>query len=802
MLVGTSWAGRAIRQHFRSRRLCVWAGLLSALALYLATLPLFSVLGFELAFAMALAGSIAAADLGAAAVRRLRATEAPALVKAVSPARLVAELTARAALAHVAALAPPLAILSLNGFRVQNCDWWFGLMAYALMPVVSVVIATGLGVACGFITGTRRVIGWLAPYLVILGFAVHSVWRFYAAPPVFSYNPLVGYFPGNLYDENIDFSAAFYWARLYQLMWLCALLAAVAVFVDVPDCAARAGRRPRGQRTKLGAAAIGFATIAFGLWWHSGSLGFNVNTADIAEALGGRHETEHFIIIYPRGGDIERDIELLAEDHEFRLAQLERTFGLELPGKIRSLYFRSADQKFRWIGARGVYMAKPWRKEIYIHHQSFPHQVLRHEIAHVIAGQFGDPLFHVSVQPFLGMPVLFNVGLIEGIAVASDWPDHFTKELTPHQSVKALAELGMLPPIENLMSVGFFSFSPAQSYTVAGSFLRYLYDEHGGVGPLSTLYRTGGDFFRAYGRPFTDLAVRWLRMIERIELPEGAAEVVRERFRHRSIFRKVCPHAIARKRQIVSQLERAGRTREAIRVARSICSDSPGEPRYQIQLADLLSRSGEPDKAAAIYDAIAAEENTVSSSLRAQALLRRIDQAARDGDFETANVLLDRAAKLPVNDSLLRNIETRRSVAKTTWPAAAELRSFFWGDATDALALIEIAEAAIAAEPDSGLAHYLRGRHLISEAQHLQAVVELSVALDFGLPHPLLVRECARLLAEIGYRTEAYDQVERAAQILQKPGQPRVIQLYGADWIERLEFRRTGILGPASLTSI
>jgi tetratricopeptide (TPR) repeat protein len=394
--------------------------------------------------------------------------------------------------------------------------------------------------------------------------------------------------------------------------------------------------------------------------------------------------------------------------------------------------------------------------------------------------------------------LLFNVGLIEGIAVASDWPDHFTRTLTPHQSVKALAQLGMLPPVENLMSTGFFSFSAARSYTVAGSFVRYLYDEHGGAAPLARLYRTGGDFAEAYGRPFNDLAVSWLRMIQRTELPEGAAEVVQERFRHRSIFRRVCPHAIARKRERVRDLEGAGDDVGAIRVARSICTDAPGEPRHQIRLADLLSRAGQPDEAAEIYEQIASEEETVTSTLRAEALLRRIDQAGRGGDFETARALLDRAAALPVQDSLLRNIETRRWVAATTWPSGDKLREFFWSGAADTLALIDIAQAAIDAEPDSGLAHYLKGRHQIGSSELESAAAALSQALELGLPHPLLRREAARLLAETAFRTGDLAAVEAAAQILQEPGQPTVMQLYGADWLERVHFRNTGTLPPAS----
>src|SRR5690606_1785323 len=101
-------------------------------------------------------------------------------------------------------------------------------------------------------------------------------------------------------------------------------------------------------------------------------------------------------------------------------------------------------------------------------HAPYPHPVLRHELAHVVAGGFGDPIFGVSARGPLGLPLWFNVGLLEGIAVAADWPGRRGEGLTPHEAVRAMQELGFEPPIERLLSTGFFAFSSARSYPVAG----------------------------------------------------------------------------------------------------------------------------------------------------------------------------------------------------------------------------------------------------------------------------------------------------------------------------------------------
>ena len=43
-------------------------------------------------------------------------------------------------------------------------------------------------------------------------------------------------------------------------------------------------------------------------------------------ALGGRRETEHFVIHYANREEIEEDVDLIAGDHELRYAQVARAF--------------------------------------------------------------------------------------------------------------------------------------------------------------------------------------------------------------------------------------------------------------------------------------------------------------------------------------------------------------------------------------------------------------------------------------------------------------------------------------------
>jgi hypothetical protein len=787
----------AARTHLRSLRVKIWAGLLALLALWCAFLPLVGVLGYTFAFVMAVVASVAAADLAAALARRSRAVEPQRLDHATGPGRLVAELFGRAALVNLALLAAPFFLLTLNALRVRNCDYGFGLQAYFGLTILSALAGTAVGIATETLAGRRRILANALPYAAIVAWWLHAVWRFYAAPPVFVYNAFGGFFPGNLYDENLSLTGAFWWSRAYQTLVAVSVLAVVAMLLDTPSVTIRwlRERRPIGVRRRPTAIAAAAAATAALVWFDSGDLGFDVDAGDIQHALGGRRDTEHFVIYYPTGGDIEKDIDLIADDHELRYLQAVRAFDL-VPGgdPITSYYFESPEQKRRWFGAERVHMAKPWAREIFVNHDSFPHNVLRHEIAHVVAGAFGDDTFGVSVKTVLGVPALFSVGLIEGAAVAADWPGH-RSELTPHQAVRALRELDYEPPVEELFSTGFFQFSSSRSYTTAGSFVYFLLTEYGAP-RFRALYRSGGDFRAAYGRGLGELAAEWRAAIDATILPPGTAEAVRERFRRRAVFERPCPHAIARKRRRIAEHAVRGEREDAIELSREVCRDSPGEPRYRLDLAQLLLAAERLGDARAEYAEIAANDNW-STSIRAEAMLRLSDLAGREDDVSTALAHLDAAAALPLDHDTLRQIVARREAAVHAGPAGPHLRAYFWRHPIDSTfdAAVGVARAGEAArlEPELALPRYLIGLQLYNKRAWEDAVLHLRQVLDMPA-HPLIARRNAAVLAIAAYRTGDYDTVLRAAAVLEQPEQPEMVRFSGADWRERVAWKRTGYL--------
>jgi hypothetical protein len=779
----TAVARAARRAVGRGWRLRIWLAITTLGGLGLAMLPLFGVLGYELALAVAVVGSLAGLDLGAAlgrAARRLPPGDGR------SASRVALALAGSGALLGLLVVVPPALIAAGNGLRVPTCDWLFGLQAYALMPVASAALGGALGALIGVVGGPRRIAAAL-PFLVWLAIAAAGLARFLGGPAVFTYTPLVGYFPGNLYDENIRLGAPLLWARLEQLLTIGALIAAVAAVLDGTTLRLRPARRPAAW---LVLAGLGAGAIALRL--QGGGLGYAIDAEDIQAALAGRRETEHFVIHYARRPAIEADIDLIAGDHELRYAQVVRALGVARPraGKIHSYYFADRDQKARWMGARDVEMAKPWRREIYLTHQAFPHRSLRHEIAHVIAGEFGDPWFSVAARRVLGLPLLINPGLIEGIAVAADWPAGGGRGLTPHQQVRAMQELGVEPAVGDVFSLRFLSLASARGYTAAGSFMRFLLDQHGAA-RLQALYGSGGDFAAAYGQPLSALVAAWRQHIATVELPAGTAEIVRERFRRTSVFARPCPHAIAARRDRAFALASGGQRARAVVTMRRVCRDAPDEPRHRLELAELLADGGPPEiaEAEAIWRAVV-DDAAVTTSLRAEALAQLGRRAARHGDWPMAGARFDQGAALPVDDDERRQHEAQGFAVRHQGLAGPFLRGYFFHPGDTRL----WASLAVAIEPQLGIAWYLRGIQRAERDDHAGAVADMTQALALGLPSPRFVQAAARRMAVAAWRAKDLDAVERAAAVLEAGEQAAVDRLLALDWRQRVGLARTGRL--------
>ncbi|HVY55506.1 MAG TPA: hypothetical protein VHC46_07090, partial [Thermodesulfobacteriota bacterium] len=346
-------------------------------------------------------------------------------------------------------------VIGLTGSLVKgDCFIREGTVFFLLIPVISVFFSSSLGMLAGF---TLRRKGFIVGALILVCIFAYSLLVLYEEPSLFVYNPLFGFFPGPIYDEAIPVTNTLIAYRLIIALW-------GLLFLILLHIANGFGYRRVGvwDFVKL----IAVAAALFAAYSHKHELGISFDREYITEViLPASVETDHFIIYYDPSSPEARHIGLIAGDHEWRYRELSAFLDVESGEKIRSYIYPDADTRKRVVGAGDTTIANPIHKEIHLVYDSFPQPVLKHELTHVMAGDFGTELLHMSPK----------IGLLEGLAVAADWSGDV---YDPHQWSKALIDDGMALDITDIAGFGFWYAPPAESYTLMGSFTRYLIDTY------------------------------------------------------------------------------------------------------------------------------------------------------------------------------------------------------------------------------------------------------------------------------------------------------------------------------------
>ena len=756
----------------------LWALGLVACAVGLCFVPLFNLLGYESSLVLAVLAALAGIRQGVHTVERCRQRLRPVEGEKAdtTPLGAVLRCYGRSLAPSLALLVGPLLILLLNSVRVRNCNYLGGLGFFFMLPVLSMVTAAAVGVVCGlWCERPRRAL--LGGYAVVVLSLLWAGWRFLGSPAIYAYDPFFGFFPGALYDEDLAISAPFYWARAMHLLWALFALCVTAVGLDGYTLQARLGRVPGRRAAKV--LAVVFLGLGTALFARGGELGFYTDVPALESFLSGTQLTPHFVIHYRPGGAVERDILLYAREHELRYEQLHELLGVEpnwRPGlwarllrleshgrtspplagtttpRVSSYLFDSAEPKRRWMGAANTEVAKPWRREIYLNHDTWPHPVLRHELGHIFAGAAGDGVLRLAMVGTLPQP-----GLIEGLAVAADFRPSYGG-LSPHQAVKALREAHLEPPLEAVLSLQFWRLPGQRAYPVAGSFGRFLLEEYGAA-KLLQVYHAGGrltDFAKIYATPFATLKQRWGELVDRQPLDQKSREAERERMRRPAVFHKVCAHELAVRKRHAREAAARGDYSEAVRLLRAVCLDDPGEPQNLADLADFLWSAGRWADSEQAAQALLAHPGC-TTVLQGRAWTRLGDLAVARGDLTLAGEHYQRAEALPSDENTVRQLVARRialheptagplllTVLVGITPGSAQLPV----RALDPALTVYLLTQAAAVAPHLGLAHYVLGRLLYQRSGYAESATELERALDLGLPDVRFERQALILLGQ------------------------------------------------------
>jgi len=459
------------------------------LSIVLTQVPLFNTLGYESSLAM---GVVLPFFLGL-----LAAT-------ALSPAEKFSS-------ALFALLSPPLVML-VNMLFVRNCSYLEGLGFYALSVGMGGLFAYSLMRFLKSLNIKFAVVLYVSLYVGII--LLPTLYRFYLTPQIFFFNHLFGFFSGAIYDEAIELEWRYVLFRAETL-----LLSAFLLLYSF---------REKFSRRDLIVLTISFAPLILPFELGSDEFGFTSSHAMLSRVLVPIDADGYWRM------SIQADSLKRKRTHdrlEAELRDLKKTLALDSLPNVSIFIYPNADEKRKYTGAENVEFTKTWRNEIHITEQSFS-STIRHELVHILFARFGIPRLGLSN----------SIGLVEGIAVAFETPDF---DWTVHELAAAILKNNLAPQhLESLLgSFGFWTGLGATSYTLMGSFVRYLVESYG-IEKFKAVY-ADSDFMRAYNKPLSGLMMEWKEFLALQPVPPALDSAVVYRHKRKTIFQTECPHRVA-----------------------------------------------------------------------------------------------------------------------------------------------------------------------------------------------------------------------------------------------------------------
>lgn len=401
----------------------------------------------------------------------------------------------------------------------KSCPIIDGIIFYSVITIPAPIIGAALG-AVGY--SFSKTYGYFFFVFMFMFIAVIPVFEIYLNPQIYCYNPLIGFFPGTIYDEaiEVDFKLAAY--RIINVLFFGSLFYSIIKAILSGS---------KFLLTMVWICAI-IAPTAFLLF--SSDFGYSTTSRQVYKALDKAIYTDNFEIHYSSKMN-DTLINVIALNHEFYFSELQKFFQLKPVKKIRSLIFLNNEQKRDLFGTENADVAKPWIPEIYITAENYD-KTLKHEIAHCFTAEFGNTVFKLADN--------FNPALIEGIAMAAD-PEYDSYDLD-YMAALAFFNNFEIDLKELFYSFNFFKQPSSLSYVIAGSFIKFLIEKFG-IENFKNLY-TDLDFEKYYNKEISVLSNDYTSYLtSKFTFDSASVHRAKYYFGRKAIFYKDCPRYIAKK---------------------------------------------------------------------------------------------------------------------------------------------------------------------------------------------------------------------------------------------------------------
>lgn len=402
----------------------------------------------------------------------------------------------------------PLIIGTLSSLLYSRCPVKDGLAFYAAILLPSFMLGIVLALLSSSINlKYNKFVFSFAAVLLLLT----SLMEFYLLPQVYFYNPLFGYFPGTIYDEDISVNLKLI---LYQFFNLSLFGLGLFLISELKS------------RYKVLPAVVVFLLLILLPAFLKPLLGFAASKSKLESELKNKITTEHFEIFL--GDSVQKsEFEFIALQHEYYYERVLEQLRLNETPMITSYIFNDKNQKRELFGAGNADVAKPWMNMIFLNYTNYQSS-LKHEIVHTVAAKFGVTPFKVADN--------INSALIEGLAV---FIENDFAGFTVSYGAKLAYNNNYKVNLQDLFSTGkFFTSYSSLSYIYSGAFLEFLSNRFG-VAKVKELY-ANLDFEEVTGEKFETLALQFEIYLtdSTFAAKQNEAKLY---FGGQTIFKKHCP---------------------------------------------------------------------------------------------------------------------------------------------------------------------------------------------------------------------------------------------------------------------
>ena len=407
----------------------------------------------------------------------------------------------------------PLAVIIIKSLLTMFCSFCDGMIFYLMIVCTSVLFGTSLAFLIDIFLKRFKKTFFL---LLMLLIAFIPVLEIYFLPQVYFYSPLVGFFPGNIYDEGLSPDLKL---LLHQL--IVGMFSILTIYLIVRH------KQIIIRRKFYFIISILIVTAVFQL--SSPVLGFTTTFSKLENTLSKKIERDAFCLHYQKMSESESKYAALNIEYYYR--ELVRTLNVKPSKQIQIYLYKDRLQKKILFGAGNADVAKPWQYAVYISADSWE-STLKHELVHVFSAEFGTGIFKLASG--------FNPALIEGLAESIEGS---TDEISLIDFTALAYNHKHKVDINSLFTgFNFFKANSSLSYTYSGAFISYLIEKYG-MEKIKKFYAIGDYILVFDGNIKSDKKDFENKLESNFTLSNQA--MADYYFGRLSIIQKVCPRYIS-----------------------------------------------------------------------------------------------------------------------------------------------------------------------------------------------------------------------------------------------------------------